>query len=72
MGKRIRRVLLLLVVLLIGAAVLRARRGPTIVPGSYLLLDIAGTYIEAPPQDLVGRLLRGRERALVDLLSTIR
>jgi protease-4 len=73
MRKRLRYILFFLLVLMVGGWVLRARlRGPRIAPGSYLMLDIAGVYAEAPPRDIVGRLLRGRERSLIELLTMIR
>lgn len=73
MRRRMRYILLVLLVLVVGGMVVRAwLRGPRIAAGSYLLLDIGGAYTEAPPQDLVGRLLRGHERTLIDVLTTIR
>jgi len=73
MRKRLRFILFLVFVLLAAAWWLRAHwRGPHIATGSYLALDIDGAYSEEPPQDIVGRLLRGREHALIDLLTAIR
>jgi len=73
MRKRIRKILILLVVIGVVALIVRSHfREPPIKAGSYLLLDIGGTYVEAPPQDLLGRLLARDERTLIDLLSTIR
>lgn len=73
MRRRMRYVLLILLVLIVGGLLLRGQlRGPRIAPGSYLLLDVGGVYAEAPTQDIVGRLLRGRERTLIDLLTMIR
>src|SRR5664279_180106 len=73
MRKRKRYILFLLLLLLFGGWLLRARLlAPRIASGGYLVLDIDGVYAEAPPQDIVGRLLRGRERALIDLLTMIR
>ncbi|MFI5366122.1 MAG: signal peptide peptidase SppA [Candidatus Binatia bacterium] len=73
MRRRMRYVLVILLVLIVGGLLLRARlRGPRIKPGSYLLLDVGGVFAEAPPQDIVGRLLRGREHTLIDLLTMIR
>ncbi len=72
--RRWRRFLLILLVLMVaGGLIVRARwRGPEVKAGSYLILDVGGAYSEAPPQDLVGQLLRRRERTLVDLLTMIR
>jgi len=73
MRKRRRYILILLPVLLVTGWMLRTHwRGPQIAAGSYLVLDIDGVYSEEPPQDFVGRLLRGREHALIDLLTMIR
>ncbi len=73
MRKRRRYVFFVLFVLIVSGWMLRARlRGPRIKSGSYLVLDIDGVYSEAAPEDIVGRLLRGRERALIGLLTMIR
>jgi len=73
MRRRTRYILLLLLLIVIGGLIIRARlRGPTIASGSYLLLEISDSYLEAPPQDVLGRLLRRYERTLVDLLTMIR
>jgi protease-4 len=73
MRRRTRYILLLLVVLVVGGLIARARlRGPEIKAGSYLLLELRGTYTEEPPQDLLGSLLHRRERTMLDVLDTIR
>jgi protease IV len=73
MRKRLRFILFMLLVLVVVGWVARSRlRAPRIAAGSYLELDIDGVYAEAAPQDIVGRLLRGREHALIDLLAMIR
>lgn len=72
--RRRTRYILVLLFLVIGA-VLIARalwRGPKISSGSYLVLDVSGAYAEAPPQDILGRLLSRREHTLIDLLTMIR
>lgn len=73
MRKRIRYILLLLVLVVVAGLIARnVLRKPSIKPGSYLLLDIRGTYAEGPPQDLLGTLLHRRERTMIDLLTMIR
>ncbi len=47
--------------LVIGAASLVSRvysRGPTIEPGSYLVVDLEGEYAEGPPKPLLAVLLQ--------------
>jgi protease IV len=72
--RRLIRYLFVLFLLVVagGFVARRLLRGPTIKPGSYLLLEIGGTYGEGPPQDLIGSLLHRRERTLIDLLTMIR
>ena len=73
MRKRFRYILLLVIlIVVVGLMIRRSLRGPTIPTSSYLLLDIRDAYDEAAPQDILGRLLRRRERTLIDLLTTIR
>ena len=73
MRRRTRYILLFLFLIIVGGVFLRSRlRGPTIKSGSYVLLEISGEYSEAPPEDLLGRVLRHRERTLIDLLTIIR
>jgi len=40
--------------------------------GSYLLLDVSGAFHEAPPDDIVGRLLADSGPSLYDVLMTLR
>ncbi|MBZ5634099.1 MAG: hypothetical protein LAO55_13340 [Acidobacteriia bacterium] len=73
MRTRRRYLVLLIVVALIAVLVARSwLRGPTIKAGSYLVLEVDGAYEEAPPPDLMGRLLRRRERTLIELVTMIR
>src|SRR3972149_4856642 len=59
MRRRRRYVLLFLLLLIVGGLVARrVLRGPAIKSGSYLLLEIGGSYTECPPQDLIASLLR--------------
>jgi protease-4 len=71
MRRRTRVLLLLLVAGVAGAFVIgRVVGGPQIKTGSYLLLNVRGQYVEAPPQDAIGR-LTGGGRPLLDLLRMI-
>ncbi len=72
MRRRRRYVFVFLLLLVAGGLIARhVLRAPTIKTGSYLLLEIGGSYAEGPPQDLIGSLLRRRQRTLIDLLTTI-
>jgi protease-4 len=73
MRRLIRYLLILFVIVIVGGLVLRrVLRAPAIKPGSYVLLDVGGSYSEGPPQDLIGSILHRRERTLIDLLTMIR
>src|SRR5215471_12621336 len=73
MRRRSRYILILLAVVVVGGLVLRSRmRRPTIPAGGYLVLEVSGDYLEAPPQDVLARLLSRGERTLMDLLTMIR
>ncbi len=73
MRRRTRWILFLLFIIIVGIFVTRrALRGPAIAEGSYLVLDLDGEYAEAPPQDILGRLLRRRTPPLIDVLTMIR
>jgi len=73
MRKRLRYILLAVILVGIATVVLRVwLREPHIAPGSYVQIDLGGEYVEAPPQDLIGRLLHSREHTLIDVLTTIR
>jgi protease IV len=73
MRRRSRYILILLALVVVGGLVVRARlRRPTIPAGGYLVLEVGGGYLEAPPQDVLGRLLSRGERTLMDLLVMIR
>ena len=73
MRKRKRYILLLTVVGVAAVIFLVGRmRRVTIPPGSHLFLTIGGSYVDAPPQDWIGRLVGSRRHGLIDLLLTIR
>ncbi len=72
---RTRRRYIVLFLVLVAIVVWVARswlREPAIKTGSYLVLELNGTYAEAPPPDLMGRLLHHRERTLIELVTMIR
>ena len=71
--RRITRVILVMVVLAVVWALFFARRGPDVEPGSVLVLDIQGQYVEAPEPPLLARLLAGEPRTpLLRLYSELR
>ncbi|HUI26271.1 MAG TPA: hypothetical protein VL403_09340, partial [Candidatus Kryptonia bacterium] len=73
MGRRIRLLLLLLLVIMVAGLLGRAWLGSTrIRPGSFLLVDVGGAYAEAPPSDLLARLLWRREPTLIELLTLLK
>lgn len=73
MRRRTRYILMLLILLAVAALLVRrAVRGPAIPANGYLVLEAGGSYAEAPPQDIVGRLLRRRARTLIDLVGMLR
>ena len=45
-------------------------RGPTIPPGSFLVVDLEGEYAEGPPRPLIAQLLK-EEQPYVDLIGTL-
>lgn len=73
MRRRTKFLLFLVVLVAISVVVSRlARHEPSIPQHSYLVLDLAGEYVEAPPQDLIGRFLARGGKTLIDLLTLIR
>lgn len=74
MRKR-RRTLVFVLLLLLAFVILLARsasRGPVIESGSYLLVDLNGSFPEAPPPDFVGRILAPGGIDFVQLLRYLR
>lgn len=72
---RKRRRLAFFLLVLVGMLFLLARvtsRGPTVEPGSYLLVDLRGAFPEAPPIDVVGRFFAPKGASLLDLLLSLR
>lgn len=61
----------LLLVVLAVAVGRSVSRGPTIEPGSFLLVDLAGSYQEGPPGSLIGRLLE-EHGSYIELLESLR
>lgn len=72
MGRRTRLFLVIAVVLIAARFLFGGLLGrSSVATGSYLLLDLRGTYVESPPKDLLGR-LTGGGKPLLNLLETIR
>jgi protease-4 len=69
-GKK--RWIVLALVVIVVIAVLIARREPTISPGSYLVVEIGGTYSESRPPGLIGQLLGAQTKVLTDVLMELR
>jgi protease-4 len=59
----------LVVAVLVGVALLRGG-GPKIAPGSWLVVDLDGGYVEGPPDGILSRLIEER-KVLVTLLSNL-
>jgi protease-4 len=70
--RRKRWIFLGIIVVLIIAGIVIARREPHIVPGSYLVVNIGGSYTEAPPAGLVSQLIGSGQQILTDLLLQLR
>ncbi|HEY7492654.1 MAG TPA: signal peptide peptidase SppA [Candidatus Tectomicrobia bacterium] len=68
MHRKKRWIILALVVILVVVGVMLVTREPTIAPGSFLVLDLEGNYSEAPPTDLLGRLVGTQQRLFSDVL----
>ncbi len=68
---RVLRRLALIFVLLILLLIFFAPSGPTVKPGSVLVVDVSGRYVEQPGASLVGRLLGADRRPFVSLLSEL-
>jgi protease-4 len=67
-----RRTLVVLLIVLIVAGVALLWKGPSVKPGSVLLLDIAGRYVDEPAVSFTARLLGERKTPLLALLSELR
>ncbi len=68
--KHLRRGLLALAIVL-ALVWLLVPRGPEIQPGSILVIDVEGEYVEAPQSPLVSRLFADAARPFVGLLSEL-
>ncbi len=72
-----RIIVVLLVLIIVGGIALRLSGygvglGPTIASGSALVLDLEGTYVEAPEAPLIARVLGQHQVPLVSVLSQLR
>jgi len=63
--------LLVVLAVLLAMAFLQDRAGPEISPGSTLVLEIGGEYVEAAQPSLIARALGEDQRSFVSLLSTL-
>ncbi|MBI3304197.1 MAG: S49 family peptidase, partial [Deltaproteobacteria bacterium] len=71
MRKRKKWVILVLAVIL-GIGFVLVTRAPHIPAGSFLVLEMGGSYTEEQPSDLLGQLLGSRQKVLMDLLLELR
>lgn len=69
-ASKLRIFLVVVLALLLFAIFFREARGPVIEPGSTLVLELEGEYVEAPQAPLVARLLGEETRPFAGLLST--
>lgn len=73
MRRRTKLLLLFVFFIAVGVFLVRLAGRETRIPeNAYLVLDVGGEYIEAPPQDLIGRFLARGGKTLVDLLLVVR
>jgi protease-4 len=70
--RRKRWIILALIVVVVLGGIVLSKREPYIAPGSFLEVDISGSYAEAPPADLVGQLVGSQHPLLADLLLELR
>ncbi len=67
-----RRWILLLVLAIAALVIWRVESaGVQVKKGSYLLIPLDGSYVEEPPSDLLGKLVRTPPRTMIDLLRAI-
>jgi protease-4 len=69
--RRARVIGVVLLLVLFGWLLLRGRAGVAIEPGSALVVELSGEYVEAPELPLLARLLGARGVPLVSLLSEL-
>ncbi len=63
------RFLILVALLVAGVAFWAFGRGPELAPGTQLVLEIRGTYVDAPVNPVLARLFGRAERTLIGALS---
>ncbi len=69
---RMRRIVVLLGLVLLLALIFLPRGGPTIEPGSILVFELSGPYVESAEPSIFGRLLGEQRRPFVSLLSELK
>jgi protease-4 len=70
--RRKKRWIILVLVMIVVIGIVLARREPYIAPGSFLVVDIGGSYIEAQPSGLLGQLVGTQKQILTDVLLELR
>ena len=69
--KRLRRLLVIVALVVVGIWMLMPRMGPTVAPGSILVLELNGGYAETAEPALLPRLVGQPRRPFASLLSEI-
>jgi protease-4 len=70
--RKFRRILIVLLIVGLVLWALLPDRGPSVEPGSILVVELAGTYVEAAAPPLLTRLLGERRPTVASLLSDLR
>jgi protease-4 len=70
--RKLRRIFIVVVLLALALWFLVPEFEPSVEPGSVLVLEIGGTYVEASESPLLSRLFGDGRRSFVDLLSELR
>jgi protease-4 len=70
--RALRRLFVLLLVVIVVAVVVQLWSAPSVKPGSVLLLEIAGSYVDEPAVPFAARLFGVRKNPLAALLSDLR
>jgi protease-4 len=72
MWRKKRWLFLLICIVVIGIGIALFQRSPTIEPGSYLMVNLGGSFTEAPKASLLQELLSGGQQNLTDMILQLR
>ncbi len=70
--RRFRSIVLVVILLWVAWLWFSPSSGPTVAPGSTLVVEISGSYLEAAEPSILSRLLGERRRPFVSILSDLR